>query len=173
MTNTNILTLLNPYQNSGVLTYTPTIPRTNIVFVNDGTVAGTVMNQAGLNGYKPTVLPSGSEVMNLPGKPMSSIEAAKIIVEADRVGSGLKPDSGHRSASFLTLEDLQQGKTFTISGYDKSYKTLLQVNGELNGQKGIFEYILTPEGEVSHQRFINGGIINGIENQKVPKGGYK
>ncbi len=30
----------NPYQNSGSLTYTPTIPRINIVFVNDGTVTG-------------------------------------------------------------------------------------------------------------------------------------
>ena len=50
MTNTNILTLLNPYQNSGVLTYTPTIPRTNYVFINDGTVGRIVMNQVGLNG---------------------------------------------------------------------------------------------------------------------------
>lgn len=53
------LALSNPYLNSGLLPYTPpSAPRTNIVFINDGTVAGTVINQVGLNGHKPTVLSS-------------------------------------------------------------------------------------------------------------------
>ncbi|WP_186321408.1 hypothetical protein [Bacillus sp. FJAT-22090] len=47
--------------------------------------------------------------------------------------------------------------------------TLLQVEGELSGKKGIYKYILTPGNKVSHQRFIQGGKYTGTPNQKVPK----
>ena len=49
--------LPNPYQNAGGLTYTPTPSRTNYIFINDGTAGGTVINQVGLNGLKPTYFP--------------------------------------------------------------------------------------------------------------------
>ena len=43
-------------------------------------------------------------------------------------------------------------------------RILLQVNGKLNGKKGIFEYIIDEVGNVCHQRFKVGGMINGIPN---------
>lgn len=104
---------------------------------------------------------------------MSSSEAAKKIVNGERIGSALdKSDPTHNAASFLSEAQLSKGKTFTITGRDGVNRTLLQVNGGFNDKSGIYEYIITPEGQISHQRFISGGIINGTPNQVVPKGGY-
>jgi filamentous hemagglutinin len=103
-------------------------------------------------------------------KAMSPSDAANQIVNADRIGTAAaKSDPGHRAASFLTQEQLANGQTFIITGGDGVDRTLLQVTGEMDDIAGIFEYILTPEGYVSHQRFIKNGVINGVPNQVVPK----
>ncbi len=96
---------------------------------------------------------------------LKSALAAQEILDADRRGSGLKPDTEHRAASFATQDQLEDGKVFTIAGRDGVKKTFLQTVGEVNGRPGIFEYILHPDGTVNHQRFIPDGVITGDANQ--------
>lgn len=91
-------------------------------------------------------------------------EMAAAIPNADRVGSGQKPDAYHRGASFIPEEQLASGQTFPHTSGDGSQGTLLQTNGGMNGKTGIFEYLMNQAGEIVHQRFIPGGEINGIIN---------
>ena len=91
---------------------------------------------------------------------LKSEYAAKEITNAERVGSGMKTDPHHRAASFVPEEQLAQGKTFPFTNGDGRKMTMLQTEGALNGQKGIYEYILNPAGQVEHQLFRPGaGVI--------------
>lgn len=91
---------------------------------------------------------------------LKSSYAANEIVNADRVGSGLKSDPYHRAASFVPEEQLANGRTFEFTNGDGRKMTMLQTEGEVNGKTGIFEYILNPDGQVEHQLFKPGaGII--------------
>ncbi len=95
-------------------------------------------------------------------------EVAEQIVNADRVGTALsKNDAGHVAASFIPEEQLVKGKIYSVTGGDGVTYTLLQTEGEVNGIKGIFEYMLSPEGTVTHQRFIKNGVFTGTPNQIV------
>lgn len=98
-------------------------------------------------------------------KVMSSSEAASKIANPERTGTALtKSDTFHRAASYVPENQLAGGKTFNITGGDGIQRILLQVEGNVNGKLGIFEYIIEPNGTVSHQLFKPGGIINGISN---------
>ena len=92
---------------------------------------------------------------------LSSKLVADLITSAKRVGSALKSDLYHRAASWLSSSQLAKGKVFYING---GRRVLLQVEGTLNGIKGIFEYIIDEAGNICHQFFKAGGIINGIPN---------
>jgi len=91
------------------------------------------------------------------------------ILKADRIGSGLKPDPTHRGASYLSREQLMEGKVFTLKGGDGVERKLLQAEGSFNDKKGIYEYIYDKQGNVTHQRFIENGKITGLPNQRPPK----
>jgi hypothetical protein len=104
-----------------------------------------------------------------PGLHENTIER---ILSGDRGGSGSKADPSHRAAAFLTAAQLRAGQTFRVTGGDGSAYTLLQTTGELTTtrygtQSGIYEYMVDGNGTVTHQRFIAGGVINGIPNQRV------
>ncbi len=98
--------------------------------------------------------------------------AADEVFHADRIGSALKDDPLHRAASYLSQEQLARGRAYSFTGGDTRPYTLLQTPGQLNSTNGIFEYVSNPLGQVTHQRFIPGGIYTGFANQVVPRGGY-
>jgi len=99
-----------------------------------------------------------------PGKVLTPSDASRQIINADRTGSALKPDLYHRAPSHLSQEQLARGQTFNVTGGDGINRTLLQVTGELNGRAGVFEFLIQPNGTISHQLFKPGGIINGLIN---------
>jgi Pretoxin HINT domain len=83
-----------------------------------------------------------------------------------RSGTALaKGDAYHRSASFVSTEQMAAGRAFTIKGGDGAQRNLLQTSGGMNGQKGVFEYIFDPGTKtVTHQVFYPGGTITGAPN---------
>jgi hypothetical protein len=87
------------------------------------------------------------------------------LMEAARMGEGLKSDPMHRASSFAT-----QGNTklhqFDITGGDGHPYTLYQRQGVFNEKNGIFEFLKNKEGQITHQRFIKNGKITGLPNQK-------
>ena len=103
---------------------------------------------------------------------LKSQYAADEIYNAERVGSGLKDDPTHRAASYLSKDQLANGRTYSFTGGDNKSYTLLQTKGQLDGVDGIFEYVTNDIGQVTYQRFIKGGNYTGFPNQSVPKGGY-
>lgn len=107
--------------------------------------------------------------------------AQQELLEADPVDSALKNkkpfsprtfgsklDISHESPTFArNMAAEAEGRMFTIRGRDDKYRNLLQFIGEVNGEKGIFEYIVDETGnKLTHQRFIPGGIITGFPNQR-------
>src|SRR5690606_36264640 len=71
-----------------------------------------------------------------------SPDTAKQVLEAERVSSGLKNDASHRAASYVSAEQLQAGKEFDLVGGNKVQQRLIQTEGSMDGQAGVFEYIL-------------------------------
>ena len=56
------------------------------------------------------------------------------------------------------------GKIFNSVGGDNSKQILIQMLGKKYGVNGVYEIIIR-NGVVTHQRFIPGGVINGMYNQ--------
>ena len=66
---------------------------------------------------------------------------AKLAVEeakkAKPVGSALKDDPAHRSASFMLDKAAEEGRVFSVRGGDGVNRNLIQVEGDLNGTKDL------------------------------------
>ena len=93
--------------------------------------------------------------------------AADELAGAPSVGSALKSDPMHLAPGFV--KDLAaEGQHFTIRGYDGVQRNLVQTLGEVNGEGGVFEWIVDNNGVLTHQRFIPGGSVTGFPNQPVP-----
>ena len=98
------------------------------------------------------------------GQAVTAAKLGKALSVAEPVGSALKSDAIHRSASFVRGQAAKNGAHFQIVGGDGVTRTLTQIPGGLNGQAGRFEYIVDGS-KLTHQRFVSGGRINGVPNR--------
>jgi len=91
------------------------------------------------------------------------------ILNANRAGSGLISDPNHRAPTFLGREQLETGVLFDLFGGDGVKVRLLQMEGMVNGKKGIFEFIVEQNGNVTHQLFKPGATITGLPGNRRPR----
>jgi hypothetical protein len=93
------------------------------------------------------------------------VEIKNPVLDNIRTGSALKPDSHH---AFHDIVDnfVQQAEKFIIKSGDPIIRELYQIEGSLNGQQGIFEWIVDPRPNygVTHRMFIKNGKITGRPN---------
>jgi hypothetical protein len=94
--------------------------------------------------------------------------AQKEILGAPKKGSALKDDAFHKAADDFK-HNAAKGRHFSYVGGDKTVVNLTQVEGEFNGYKGIFEWIVDKDGNLTHQVFIKNGEITGIPNMQSSK----
>lgn len=87
--------------------------------------------------------------------------AQQEIEGANAVGSALKGDPFHVAPSFVTGDIAGSGQVFTISGASGP-ANLTQMLGEVNAVAGRFEWIVDSSGNLTHQLFVPGGVINGV-----------
>lgn len=92
----------------------------------------------------------------------SPSEAADLVRGANPVGSALKSDVYHRSATWAVDDIASNGSVYRFVGNDGVQRTLIQAPGELNGIAGRFEWIVDGAGNLTHQMFVKGGSINGV-----------
>lgn len=76
---------------------------------------------------------------------------------------------GNHNWNRRTIEIVaDNGKVFPNHlGADNKSQVLIQMVGDKYGTQGVFEIIIR-DGNIVHQRFIPGGVVNGIPNQVVP-----
>lgn len=111
---------------------------------------------ARLGGYR--LAPRALARSTLP----SPADAADLVRGARPVGSALKGDVFHRSATWAVDDIASNGSVYRYVGGDGAQRTLIQSPGELNGIAGRFEWIVDDAGNLTHQMFVKGGSINGV-----------
>lgn len=84
---------------------------------------------------------------------MTKSQIVDQVLNGERIGSGLKDDIYHRSASSLSRDQLMNGKTTVFDGKDIFPYIKSETSGILNDIKGTFEYIINGKGQITHQLF--------------------
>ncbi|OLP66855.1 Ribonuclease YxiD [Bacillus pumilus] len=133
---------------------------------------------------------AGLKVSGANSKVIEELEGP--IIDGKRVGSGKKVDEvkpvwgrDEKGKPFIEKEFPHVSKEhgfsdvidnysrfaeeFPLVGGDNIKRGLYQITGSNNGKKGVFEWIVEPNGDVSHRRFIENGVITGKPNQILKK----
>ncbi len=143
-----------------------------------GAMAAPVLIEAGMAalanpGAVSAATSVAADIAGVTGAGGAGVAASKALSTEGRallnsrpVGSALKNDAGHNSATFMREIAAETGVHTPLTGGDGVVRTLTQLPGELNGKAGRFEYIVDKAGDLTHQRFVEGGSMNGLPNKK-------
>jgi hypothetical protein len=108
------------------------------------------------------------KIVNAERAAVQTVDETPGVSGLSRTGSALKSDPHH---AFPNLVDnfARDAKRFEIptrgpGGQIVRTSELFQVEGSLNGQPGVFEWIVDQD-KISHRRFIPGGTVTGFPNQ--------
>jgi len=147
--NAVLYTIMGDYINAGI-SVAAAIPFTGLLAGGGRNAARVVDAATGVTRAGVRGVDAASSV----GRALTPAEAARIIPTAERVGTAARhTDTFHRAPSFLTEADLARGRTSVPNSGDGIIRTRLEVTGEVNGNRGIFEFIIEPNNTVSHQVF--------------------
>jgi hypothetical protein len=72
-----------------------------------------------------------------------------------------KVDAEHSAPIFEQSRIAEEGRVFPSRGDDGKWTNLTQMPGGLNGKSGIYEYVVDEKGNLTHQKFIEGGSVTG------------
>ena len=152
--------------------YNPVVGR----FLQEDVYRGDGLNLYAYVGNNPVTYydPSGYEQCKVnqfgdegTGGGKTTAEIKNPVLDNTRSGSALKGDSQH---AFNDIIDNYAGDAtmFPLKGGDGVNRLLYQIEGSLNGKKGIFEWIVDPDAAkgVTHRRFIEGVGITGKPNAR-------
>jgi len=93
----------------------------------------------------------------------SFLEINHPVLDSERVGSALKSDAFHAFSDIID-NYAKYAKKFELIDRENIVKYLYQIEGALNKESGIFEWIVHPQKGVIHRLFIRGGKITGRPN---------
>jgi hypothetical protein len=75
---------------------------------------------------------------------------------------GMDVDVDHSAPIFEQSRIADDGRVFPLDGN----KNLTQMPSGVNGRDGIVEYITDEKGNLVHQQFVEGGVVNGVPGGK-------
>ena len=88
-------------------------------------------------------------------------DAADLILTAKRSDNASDSDAYHYAGMFLSKEQLEKEKIYSLTNRKGDDALLLQTEVTLNGKKGVIEYIVEKDGVISHQYFKEGKRVDG------------
>lgn len=108
-----------------------------------------------------------ANIANSLNRTKKSVDIHNPVLDNVRTGSSLKGDAHH---AFNDIIDNYAGDAtkFAIKGGDGIERSLYQLEGSLNGKRGVFEWIIDPNPTigVTHRRFIENVGITGKPNAR-------
>jgi hypothetical protein len=94
----------------------------------------------------------------------AAFEIGTMLKSSTPVKAALKSDIYHRAPTFVRDEAADIGDKFMQINKDGTQYFIVQMKGVVNNVEGVFEYGIDHIGDLTHQRFKPGGLINGILN---------